>query len=118
MSNEAYLRSLERQIDAQRQRREEEAAVELALDRSMIRRNNQQQGPTPFSSERGGGGAPLRNTNGSVVVGVRGLLARELCGEGAVRPVATAAAATAAAAAAAAAAAQRVLQVPPQRGRG
>ena len=80
MSNEAYLRSLERQIDARRQRQELEAAKELALDRSIIRRN---QGE-PFSqfSDRGGGGAPLRDTNGDVLVGVRGLLAKELRGEG------------------------------------
>ena len=84
MSNEDYLRSLERQIDARKQQRELEAARELALDRSMIRRNQEE----PFSRfDRGGGGAPLRSANGSVIVGVRGLFDREMRGEGVATPV-------------------------------
>lgn len=43
MSNAAYLRSLERQITERQKVKEREAQEELAMDLSLIRRNNNGQ---------------------------------------------------------------------------
>ena len=44
MSNVAYLRSLERQITERQKVKEREAQEELAMELSLIRRNNGQMG--------------------------------------------------------------------------
>ena len=77
----AYLLSLEQQIAEQQQRKLREAEQERDRDRAdAVRASAPAALGVLGSPSRGGGGEPLRDADGRVLSGVRGLFHRELLG--------------------------------------
>ena len=90
----AYLADLDQQVREKKERERLEQDEDLRRERSMVRRNNDDWHGGMFAN-RGGGGEPLRDADGRMCAGVRGLFVnRELVnGDAAASPVRQSAAA-------------------------
>jgi len=67
-----YLRDLDQQVREKKEREARQAQEDLARERSMVRRNGDDWHGGMFV-KRGGGGEPLRDADGKLAAGVRGL---------------------------------------------